>query len=80
MKFVLASVMLLALVTVVDARHHHSQRHHSCSNHWWVDHDLKPCKNHAKVWHGDGDPYACFGGGRYDAMRAGNVCHGWENK
>lgn len=24
------------------------------------------------------DPYACFGAGRYDAMRDGRVCKGFE--
>lgn len=34
----------------------------------------------SKVWQEDDDPYACFGGARYDAMREGRVCPGWENK
>jgi hypothetical protein len=25
-----------------------------------------------------GDPYDCFGAGRYDAMREGRVCPGWD--
>lgn len=33
-----------------------------------------------KVWHEYNDPYECFGGGRYDAMREGKVCPGWEGK
>jgi hypothetical protein len=27
-----------------------------------------------------GDPYACFGGGRYDAMRSGRVCPGFDGE
>lgn len=26
------------------------------------------------------DPYGCFGAGRYDAMRDGRVCPGWEHR
>lgn len=29
------------------------------------------------TWHEEGDPWACFGGGRYDAMREGRVCPGF---
>lgn len=34
---------------------------------------------HPEVWRG-ADPYECFGAGRYDAMREGKVCPGWEDK
>ena len=34
----------------------------------------------SRVWHEEGGPYACFGGGRYDAMRDGRVCPGFEGK
>jgi hypothetical protein len=49
MKIAFAAIALLALMTAVDASHRHYHRHHSCSHFWWADHDLRPCKNHAKV-------------------------------
>lgn len=27
----------------------------------------------------EGDPWTCFGGGRYQAMAEGKVCPGWED-
>ena len=43
-KIAFAAIALLALVTVVDVRHRPHRHHHSCAHHWWVDHDLTPCK------------------------------------
>lgn len=33
-----------------------------------------------KIWHEEGDRYECFGAGRYDAMREGKVCPGFDGE